>query len=178
MKRLLLVLFIMMLFAASLSAQQAAEITFTFTHQSGHATNQFAVWVEDAQGQYIKTLYATRFTANGGFIRRTSSIPTWVKKSNLEDMNKAQIDAISRATPKTGALSYTWDGTNSHGTPVPEGDYTLVLEGTLRWENQVMYRANVQFGKGASAAEVKVEYTGDASAERSMLSDVKARTLR
>jgi len=36
------------------------EVSFTFARQSGAASNQFAVWVEDAQGRYVRTLYATR----------------------------------------------------------------------------------------------------------------------
>jgi len=34
---------------AQTSQQAAAEITFTFTRQTGSASNQFAVWVEDSK---------------------------------------------------------------------------------------------------------------------------------
>jgi len=159
------------------TAQAVAELTFTYTRLSGSASNQFAVWVEDAQGKYIKTLYATKYTATGGWKRRETSIPIWVKKSGLADLSSSQVDAISGATPKTGTLVYTWDGTDSSGKAVPMEEYVLFLEATLRWENQVLYRAPISFRKGA-AAKVSVEYKGDAGADRSMISDVKARTLR
>ena len=42
-------------------------ISFDYAKQSGYAANQFAVWVEDANGALIKTLYATRFTVKGGY---------------------------------------------------------------------------------------------------------------
>ena len=165
---------------SSAAAQQsaAAEVTFTFTRQSGSASNQYAVWIENAQGQLVKTLYATRWTANGGYRTRPSSIPVWVRLSDLANMNRSQIDAVSSATPRTGTLTYSWDGTNSQGAAVPAGDYTLVLEGTLRWENQVIYRAPFRLGHGTASPQVSVTYTGDSTAERGMISGVSVRVLR
>jgi len=164
--------------AVAQTPQAAAEITFTFTRQTGSASNQFAVWIENAQGQFVKTLYATRYTANGGWERRATSIPVWVKKSNLSDMTKTQVDVITGATPRAGTLTYTWDGTDSSGASVPNGDYVIFLEGTLRWENQVYYRAPIRLGQGPAAAQVSVEYSSDPMPERAMIDDVRVRTLR
>jgi hypothetical protein len=166
--------------AQQTAAQSAAtlELTFTFTRQSGAASNQLAAWIEDTEGKYIKTLYVTRWTANGGYSRRPSSIPVWVKKSDLSKMTKTQIDAVSGATPQTGTVTCTWDGTDSKGAALPTGDYVLVLEGTLRWENQVYYKAPISLGKGTMTPKINVEYIGDATAERSMIKDLKVRVLR
>jgi hypothetical protein len=109
---------------------------------------------------------------------RPSSIPIWVRKSSLSSLTGAQVDAITGATPRNGNLTYTWDGTDSRGAPVPAGNYTIILEGTLRWENQVLYRAPIRLGQGASVPEVSVEYTGDPGAERVMIANVRVRTLR
>jgi len=182
MKRLFFIVLFITLILAGAAAQQtqapAAEITFNFTRQSGSASNQFAVWIENAQGQYIKTVYAASYTAKGGWKRRASSIPVWVRQSGLSDMTGAQVDALTGATPRTGTLTYTWDGTDSRGAPVPAGDYVVILEGTLRWENQVYYRAPIRLGGGTAAAQVGVEYVGDPGAERAMIGDVKVRALR
>jgi len=159
----------------------AAELTFIFTRQTGSASNQYAVWIEDEQGKYVKTLYATRWTASGGYSRRPTSIPLWVKQSNLASMTSVQVDAISGATPATGSLSYTWDGTDSKGASVPNGNYTLILEATLRWENLVYYRAPIALGSGNAFASVSVEYTEgerDTTAERSMIREVGVKVLR
>jgi len=179
MNRLIFVLILTSLVLTGVSAQQAAaELTFTFTRQTGSASNQFAVWIENSQGQFVKTLYATRYTANGGWRVRPSSIPIWVRKSGLSSLTGAQVDAITGATPRNGTLTYTWDGTDNRGAPVPAGNYTIILEGTLRWENQVLYRAPIRLGQGASVPEVSVEYTGDPGAERVMIANVRVRTLR
>ena len=55
-----------------------ASVTLDFEKQSGYATNQFAVWVEDSQGNLLQTLYATRFTAGGGYRDRPDAIPQWI----------------------------------------------------------------------------------------------------
>ena len=179
MKRLVFVLIFLTFVLTSVAAQQAAaELSFTFTNQRGFASNQFAAWIEDAQGRHVKTLYATRFTANGGWKRRPTSIPVWVMQSGISEMSKAQVDALSSATPKTGPLSYKWDGTDSRGTAMPAGNYVLFLEGTLRAQSQVLYRAPIQLGQGAGTARVSVEYTGNSNAERSMIGDVKVQVLR
>jgi hypothetical protein len=161
-----------------LQQDKALELTFTFTRQSGHASNQFAVWIEDANGQHVKTIYATRFTANGGWRRRSDSIPNWVRQSDISNMTRVQTDAISGATPRTGIQNFIWDGTDSRGLTVPFGEYILFLEGTLRWENQVIYRVPIQFGGGAELAEVIVEYSGDFIAERSMIDNVMVQVFR
>jgi hypothetical protein len=165
--------------AQQAAAQQAAaEITFNFTRQGGSASNQFAVWIEDPAGRYIKTLFVTQWTAKGGWKTREASIPLWVKKSNLSNMAKTQVDAVSGATPRTGTFTYTWDGADNSSRLVPAGDYVIILEGTLRWENQVVCRAPIRIGGGSEHVNINIEYSGDSASERIMISDIKVRTLR
>ena len=179
MNRIFLCALLMIFALTGAAAQQAAaELSFSFTRQSGFASNQFAVWIEDSQGAHIKTLYATRFTANGGWKKRPTSIPLWVKQSSLSGMTKPQVDALTGATPKSGTLTYRWDGADSRGASLPAGDYVLFLEGTLRGDNQVIYRAPIRLGQGPVAAEVSVEYIGKPGSESAMIGNVTARTLR
>jgi len=178
-KHFIFVFVLMVIVHAGTAAQQTAvELTFNFSRQSGAASNQYAIWIEDAHGRHIKTIYATRWTANGGWSRRPTSIPLWVKQAGVSEMTSAQIDAVSGATPRTGDLTFMWDGTNSRGMSVPAGNYILVIEGTLRWENIVYYRAPIALGQGAANANVNVEYLGDSTSERSMISNVRVRVLR
>lgn len=184
MKRIIIVLMLSTLVLAAASAQQsvssqaAAEISFNYVRQTGSASNQFAVWVEDNNGNPVKTLFVTRWTANGGFRRRPSTIPVWVKQSGVADLPKAQVDAMSGATPRAGTLTYTWDGTDSAGKAVSPGNYFIILEGTLRWENQVLYRAPITLGQRAAPVEIRGQYTGDLTDERSMISNVRVQVLR
>ena len=172
------VLFFVLSLTSVMAQQAAAEISFDFNRLRGSASNQFAIWIEDAQGQYVKTLYATRYTANGGYRRRETSIPVWVRQAGLADLNRNQIDALTGATPRTATLAYTWDGTNRNGAAVPSGEYVIILEGTLRWENQVYYRSPIRLGQGPATPVVSVEYIGDAGDDREMISNVRVRTFR
>jgi hypothetical protein len=175
MKKIFVGLIFSIFVLTSVAAQQSmsAEISFNYTRLSGRASNQFAIWIEDAQGQYVKTLYATRWTARGGWRRRPTSIPIWVSRSNLSELTRAQVDVISGATPRSSTLTFVWDGTDSRGARVPPGDYVIYLEGTLRWENQVLFSAPIRLGQEPSTPEVKVAFTGDAGDDRAMIRDVR-----
>jgi hypothetical protein len=185
MKRTVFLLLAMTI-GAGLTAQTAAspapsrvEISFVYTRQSGAASNQFALWIEDAGGTLVKTLYATRYTANGGWKVRSQSIPQWVQKSHISSMSAAQIDAFTSATPRAGTLTYIWDGTDSRGAKVPAGEYRVFLEASLRWGNRVVYSASVSgtdtnapvivryYDENAELADAKVPN------ERSMIGSVK-----
>ena len=175
MKKVLFGLLFAILPFANVAAQQSmsAEISFDYTRLSGRASNQFAIWVEDAQGQYITTLFATRWTARGGWRRRPTSIPVWVSRSSLSELTRTQVDAISGATPRSSTLVFVWDGTDSRGARVPSGDYVIFLEGTLRWENQVLFSAPIRLGQGPASSEVKVVYTGNPGDDRAMIRNVR-----
>ena len=141
----------------------AVVISFDYEKQSGYASNQFAVWIEDTNGNYIKTLYATRFTANGGYKNRPDSIPLWVEKSGLAFMQKSEVDAIAGATPKAGTLSYIWDLTDVTDNIVSSGEYKFFVEGTLRWKNYVLYSGVVTIGSESATVTADAEYIYETS---------------
>ena len=166
-------------FVSALDSEKTGkvEVSFSFTKQSGFSSNQFAVWIEDAQGGYVKTLYATKFTATGGWQKRENSIPRWVKQSNLAGMSKAQVDAITGPTPKSGTLRYSWDGKDYTGKEVKAGEYRVYVEATLRDENQVLYMAIVILGESGKVSfdtesNAKAQYFGANIKERKMIGPV------
>ena len=146
-------------------------ITFNFEKQSGRASNQFAVWIEDTGGNHVKTLYATHFTAGGGYKDRPDSIPTWVEKSGLATMTKSEVDAISGATPKVGTLTYSWDLTDANGDTVSLGDYMFFIEGSLRWKNRVLYSGMISVGDSPVTVQAESEFFYEASDSQPALSD-------
>jgi len=121
-------------------------ISFDYTRQSGPASNQHAIWIEDMDGNIVKTLFASRWTADGGFSTRPDSIALWAGRAGLADLSKSEVDAFSGATPRTGAQSYTWDLTDSNGETVLQGDYMIFVEGTLRWKNFVLFSGIITIG--------------------------------
>jgi hypothetical protein len=182
MKKLVLFMMIGLMACAGAFAQSAAgagtvEISFTYTRQGGFGSNQFAVWIVDAQGEYVKTLYATRFVATGGYAKRAQAIPEWVKQSGLAGLSAAQVDAFTGPTPPAGVLQFRWDGTNQAGAALPPGEYRVFLEASLRNENRVLYSAPVQLGAASGPVELEPEYFGKNTKVRAMISGVKVSFL-
>ncbi len=159
-------------FAAAQESQGVLEISFDYKRQGGTGSNQFAVWIEDASGNVVKTLYATRFTAQGGWKKRAESIPQWVAKSGIKNMKKDEYDVLTGSTPRAGNLKYTWDGTNQAGQPAAPGVYTVCVEGSLRFANRVLYTGTVTLGGPASESQAASRYWGDSTAERNMIGPV------
>ncbi|MCL2058482.1 MAG: DUF2271 domain-containing protein [Oscillospiraceae bacterium] len=137
--------------------------------QSGSASNQFAVWVEDMDGNYLQTVFATRWTANGGFKTRPDSIALWVEKSGITTMPSYYVDAVSGATPQTGEITCVWDLTDVNGDTVPLGNYRFFVEGTLRWKNYVLYSGVIEIGNAPVTVQAEAEYIYEGSGNQSAL---------
>jgi hypothetical protein len=62
---------------------------------------QVAIWIEDASGNYLSTIYITKRTGTGswrgGGDGRPESLPVWSHTHGAEP-----VDAVSGATPKSG----------------------------------------------------------------------------
>lgn len=147
------------------------DITFQYEKQSGYATNQFAVWIEDGAGNLVRTLYATKFTATGGYQNRPDALYRWVEKAGLASMESSAVDAITSATPAAGQLSYTWDLKDVNGNEVPAGDYGFFVEGSLRGRNSVLYSGTITVGDAAVTAEAAATYSFEATADYEALTE-------
>jgi hypothetical protein len=169
---------LMNLAAQSSNSPQRLEMSFVFNRQGGFSTNQYAIWIEDSKGNLVKTLFASKFTASGGWAKRPASIPLWVQKSGLSRLDKKDIDAFTGATPKAGTQKYSWDGLDKSGNRISGGEYRVFLEATLRDENRVVYSASFVLSdspenSGQREADVKSEYFGSRTNERNMIENVK-----
>ena len=115
---------------------------------SGFASNQIALWVENDNGEIVKTIFVTDFTASHrGYKKREQSLNHWVGIAKPDKMTDSEIDAISSATPKSGTQHFTWDLTTSQGNKVPAGKYFIKLEGTLFAGSNAVYTGTIDTGK-------------------------------
>ena len=80
------------------AASESVDIAFDY-QRIGIASSQYAIWVEDAAGKPVRTLFVTRFTATRGFSERPDAVPTWVARANPAQMTPDRVDAVSGATP-------------------------------------------------------------------------------
>lgn len=103
-----------------------SQLEFNLTPGKYHNHPSFAVWVEDLEGNYIETLYVTKYYASGifargeaaqgkwknepGNVRRPATLPYWSHKRNIKapdglyapSTETAVPDALTGATPKAG----------------------------------------------------------------------------
>ena len=90
--------------------------TFTLGGNYG-PRNVVAVWVEDAEGAFVKTL--GRWSN-----RRTQHLANWIAASGQN------ADAVSGATRSNhiGRLSASWDLLDGQGNLIPPGTYSIKVE--------------------------------------------------
>lgn len=148
------------------------EVSFEFARQKGFSTNQFAVWIEDEDARPVKTLFATRFTASGGWKKRAEALPEWVSRYDAE---QDRLDAAAGATPRSGEACYVWDCTDESGAAVEPGEYRVMVEGTLRKENRVLYAAPFTIPAEETSVGAQARYFGEDDRERGMIGAVTVR---
>jgi len=167
--------------AAAVPAQASlgtVTVSYTLHRIPGHASNQLAVWIEGEKGTFVRTLFATDFMARrGGFRLRPQCCPEWVRASGLERLSPAEVDAVSGATQKPGAIALAWDCRTAGGDPVPPGEYVYKVEGNLFWEKRVLWSGRIRVGGSPAFSTATAEYLPDASAAESgpLVEDVTAR---
>lgn len=151
------------------------KVNLHFKRSKTYSSNQYAIWIENAQGQVIRTVYATRFTAKGGYERRKEALALWVQKTNPSGLNDKQIDALTGATPATdGNYTYVWDGKDDAGRPVKKGVYTVYIEGTLYTGNHVVYSGKFNLNGKKQQIKLTPKYTLKDNTNRDMLTQVRA----
>ena len=161
-------------------AAKSVELSFNYQKQSGAGSNQWAVWIENAEGKVVRTLTVTSFTSKGrggrrGYTFRPTCVPTWVKNAKAEEMTDEQIDAVTGATPsQSGIQTYTWDFKDADGKEVPAGDYKICFEATLYFNSILLYSGS--FSTKDKAGEIKLTstLTEEDEAHKNMITEVKA----
>lgn len=176
---------LLMCTSASDKASQL-EVSFQYARQNTSGSNQYAVWIEDASGKFVKTLFVTKYTAKGrarggetavrGFIVRPACVPRWVKAAGAAEMTDEALDAVSGATPSADGLqSFVWDMTDQAGKAVPKGEYKVMVEATLFNDHAVLFSGTFRSDAAAGDVVLKAEYTQpDNNNFKNMVSDVKA----
>lgn len=149
------------------------KIVFDF-NRGGIASSQYAIWIEDSNGKLVKNIYVTKFTADGGYMRREDCLPTWVYKANPEKFSMGYTDAFSGATPKSGKQTYYWNGTSDRGEILPAGEYYFYIECNLHWDQTVLYTGKVDLGgEEQSSIPVDVEYYNEGNKNKNIIKNIE-----
>jgi hypothetical protein len=161
--------------AAAAKSPGSVTVSYVLHRIPKIASNQVAVWIEDERGGYVKTLFATNFTARGGFGRRPQCLPEWVKVSDWKNASPGDVDAVSGATQKAGGIELSWDCTDGNGEPVAPGTYVYKIEGNILWETRVVWQGRIKVGGARNGSAARAEYfPADAAGTDVLLEDVRA----
>lgn len=143
------------------------------------ASNQWAIWIEKPDGQYVATVFATAYTARGAYEHRPLSLPMWREVSGWSHENTEYVDAVSAATPIiSGRHSSIWDCRDHTGEPVGSGKYIFRMEGNIFWEHRVVWSGELVMGDDTRVFSAQPEYIPERAFRRGiLLEDVRAEIL-
>jgi hypothetical protein len=170
----LLILFLSSVFCVYISAQEKnhekkVTITYTWTRIKSFGSNQIAVWIEDIKGNHVCTLFATRFTAKGGYAKRSVSLSEWSSKFNLKEASEKEVDAITGATPKSGVQTLVWNGKDKSGKVVPSGTYIVRMEANIHDADKMFFNGKIAIGGNDQKTEGEITYSSPALASGNVL---------
>lgn len=162
MKKKTLIIFMLLsgvlLFCDNIDKNKQVEISVQWKKAPGFGSNQCAVWAEDENGNYIKTIYVSKFTGKGGFKKRPDCLTLWRSKANIKDSVPVEIDAITQSTPQNGENLFYWDLTDANNSPMPEGIYYLKVESNLRFEKRIVWTGKIDTTKDEDFCNAVPEY--------------------
>jgi tetratricopeptide (TPR) repeat protein len=110
---------------------------------------QTAVWIEDSEGEFIKTIYVSGFSAYAK--EQQVNLPVWTKSSEFAD-----VDAITGASIDLGHHVYIWDLHDHSGKKVSSGEYKVLVEVSY-WPSMQYERVEAPIKIGKSAMRKVVE---------------------
>ena len=129
-------------------AAKSVELSFNYQKQSGAGSNQWAVWIENAEGKVVRTLTVTSFTSKG---------------------------RVTGATPsQSGVQTYTWDFKDAAGKDVPVGDYKICFEATLYFNSILLYTGSFSTKDKAGDIKLTSTLTEEDEQHKNMITEVKA----
>ena len=155
---LLIVLSFLMVAAISPSGKKLKrrlEIRFHMKQpQDVEPSYQMAIWLEKPDGTYAKTLFVTDYLSYGGFnLKRICS--DWQKKIDWRTVSNEETDAVTGATPDTGAVTLTFDASKKN---IPPGMYKFFIEVHLSEDYNELYSGEINIGGDDSESTASVKY--------------------
>lgn len=126
MRNFTLIVSLILLLTYGIRSQTLGTLTVTTTTSNAGGNyaprNIVAIWIEDEQGNWVKTLLAYAAT-------RKTHLNTWEASTTAAGSPFNVADAITGATRNSHDVrTCTWNATNINGTVVPDGVYKVRME--------------------------------------------------
>ena len=177
----------MLMLVAGIGSIYAKEITVSVgagQHWKQKSEPQFAVWLEDADGNYIKTIYVTGKASKKSWVfspkeGRPESLPVWYNASKQRAGaagsadDGQQLDAVTSATPKGGVIFSTEIEDESYiikaefNTSFDYNDFYTKKSTGVNGQPSVVYSAEIPEGFSKESGEIKLAFAGCGSLDGS-----------
>lgn len=147
MKKTFIAALIILISFSTIYAQTEGVLTVTTTTSNAGGNyaprNIVAIWIEDDQGSFVKTLLAYAAT-------RITHLNTWEASTTAAGTPFNTVDAITGATRTSHDVrTCTWNSTDVNGAVVPDGTYRIRME--LTDKNSTGNFSTFTFTKGPEA---------------------------
>jgi hypothetical protein len=110
---------------------------------------QTAVWIEDKDGQFVKTIYVSGFS---GYAKEQQvNLPEWAESSEFAD-----VDGVTAASIDVGHHIYVWDLKDRAGERVKPGRYVIKVE-VAYWPSTQYQMVSATLKIGEKEGRVVVE---------------------
>jgi len=110
---------------------------------------QTAVWIEDKNGKFVKTLYVSGFS---GYVKEKQ---LWLKKW-AESSKFVDTDAITSASIDVGHYIYIWELKDHTGKKVKSGEYVVKVE-VFSWPSMKYQLVSAAIKIGGKGNKSKAE---------------------
>jgi hypothetical protein len=150
------------------------EVSFLYMPPSSgvEPTYHTAMWIEDAKGNLVKTLYVSQELSSGEY-RMGEACPDWIKQAHWEKAPKAEVDAVTAPTPSVGSETKVFDLAS---LGVPPSTYQFKFQVHITEQHNVLHRGALTVGPESRAVKLEtVIGPGKMSATDQFVRDVEVR---
>jgi hypothetical protein len=132
-----------------------------------------AVWLENEDGELVKTLFVSSELAQGAFTVEGDICPDWIKKSHWEKASQAEVDAVSGPTPVVGSGSFSFDLKKLGILP---GVYYFLMQVHSHDSYNILFKGRIRAGQEPAETKAEVFYSpAKYAAAEDLVRDVSAR---
>jgi len=150
------------------------EVSFLYMPPSSgvEPTYHTAMWIEDAKGNLVKTLYVSQELSSGEY-RMGEACPDWTRQAHWEKAPKAEVDAVTAPTPSVGSETKIFDLAR---LGVPAGAYQFKFQVHITELHNVLHRGTLTVGPESRTVKLEVVVgPGKMSATDQFVRDVEVR---
>ncbi len=132
------------------------DVSFQFNKPESDVepSYQLAVWLEDVDENYIKTLFLSEYLSYGGY-NDTTICPNWNSKADWANAPMHDYDAVTRATPPIGEnlLEFDLDTLN-----IQPGEYLCCVQAHLIEDYNITFKSKIKLNhEGRATSEAQYE---------------------